>query len=334
MAELNSIKVKIMICLTAALIWGSAFGQNKLLKKADGLFFEKKYTEAYAIYDKVYDKNPKREILLKMAECNYNTESYTTAQNYYAEFFKDSITISPLTDYENYAKTCKITGKINLAANAFAKIYQADQNNMSAKYNSEVCQMFLDSSNSIKVFNLDSNYNCITVDASESVDSAAAPHIYIWDMGDGSLIEGITVNYCYKNEGTYKIALSIRDRSNGNLRYNDTSLSVKINHSILNFNSPKRAKPYFVTDFYVSDSTIANCKILEYFWQMGDGIIHCDRKIKHKYSQANIYYVRLTVIAKNAEGNLRLFSSSRAIEIGTSLVPFKESSIYHLDNEK
>ncbi len=273
---------KIISWFVVFLIAGNSFGQKKLMKQANSLYAEKKYREAYNIYSKLYDKTPNRETLLKMAECNYNFENHVTAQKYYSEFFKDTA-MHPMLQYENFAKSCKITGKIDLAAKTFEKLYKADGNNQTAKYNYEMCQLFLDSANSIRVFSLDSNYNCISLDASESVDSMAAPHNYVWDMGDGSFVEGVTVNYCYKNEGDYKISLNVRDKITGTLKYNDTALSVQVHHSILHFESKKKGKLYFFEDFTSTDSTIANCSILEYFWQTGDGTTVCNKKIKHKY---------------------------------------------------
>ncbi len=157
--------------------------QKQALIDADNLFKEKRYSEAIVSYRKIYEKKKERPTLLKIADCNFLNENYPQAQKYYAEYFKDSI-YENIPQFANYAKSSKLSGKLPLAIRLYQKMFEIakDEN---AKAEAELYSYYFEHITYNQLFDLDANNNCITLDASESIDSAAAPINYVWDFGDG-----------------------------------------------------------------------------------------------------------------------------------------------------
>ncbi len=292
----------------------SGFSQKKEIEKADALFYQKKYGEAYWQYKQIYQKKQDKNVLLKMADCNFSIENYVVAQEYYAKYFSDTIYMG-IEQFNNYALSAKKIGKVILAAKLYQKIYENKQDG-DAKTNYELYKLYADSISKTRSFNLDSNYNCIVLDASESIDPDAQPMIYIWNFGDGVISEGITIEHCFKKLGENLVGLSVRDKKTGVVHLNDTTLKVYIEGLPIKFTAPKEAKQYIDSEFDGSESNVKNSDLLEYIWDMGNGETSRGKKIKYRYANKGVYAVKLTVIAEDKTTKVRnLYSSYRYIEV-------------------
>lgn len=292
----------------------SGFSQKKIVQKADGFFTDKDFLQAINLYQKAYNNKQDRNIALKLADSYYLHENYLQAQKYYGVYFNDTV-YENIPQFSNYIKSCKITGKIALAEWGFLKIYEHNQDE-TAKNDYENYKMYIDTIQTLKSFNIDSNYNCIILDASESLDSEAAPMIYLWRFEDGAIEEGLTLEHCFNKGGENKIVLSIRDKMTGFLRQNDTTLSVYIEEPPVKFNSAKKGKQYFTVDFDATPTVIYGYDIIDYIWDMGNGDFRSGSKIKYKYDVIGTYNVKLTVIAHGKYNDKKeIFSSYRTFEV-------------------
>lgn len=292
----------------------AAHSQKDLILQADNLFKEKRYGEAIPVYTKLYDKNKDRATLLKIADCNYLNENYPQAQKFYAQYFRDSV-YENIPQFSNYANSSKITGKIPLAVKLYQKLYEITQND-SAKANYELYKYYLDNIQYTKVYDLDADYNCITLDATESADSAAAPLFYLWDFGNGETKEGMVIEHCFEKSGENKVVLNIRDVATGLVKVNDTTLSVFIDSPPVQFSAPKIGRRYFYLDFDASQVDISGYNIVDYLWDMDNGELLHGKKIKFRYNESTDYHVKLTVICQSKyTTNKELFSSTKKIEI-------------------
>lgn len=290
------------------------FSQKKMLEQADGFFYNKQYTEAFALYSKLYDKKPDNGLLLKMGDCCYNHDNFRDAKKYYSVFFSDTFYID-IPQFEWYAKSCKQSGEISLASKLYKKLYE-NKNDVWAKYYYEVYKLYSDSLPYSRTFNLDSNYNCLVLDATESVDPEAAPMWYIWEFADGMSQEGLVVEHCFDKPGPNKITLNIKDQKTGVVRYSDTALVVNIENPPVKFSTPKYAKQYFYHDYNGSGITINDYKILEYIWDMGNGDHVSGEKVKYKYDKIGFYTIQLTVVGEHlTTGARRLFSAYKTYEV-------------------
>lgn len=322
----NRIQTGLVFC---ALLFSClcSFSQKDLVQQGDNLVNDKKYKEAAIIYKKAHDKDKKnKQIVLKLADVNYLNENYPLAQTYYAEYFSDSV-YQNVPQFLNYAKTAKINGNIKLATRLYYKIFEGSQD-ATAKTNYELYKLYLDTVQKIRAYNLDSNYSCITLDASESVDPLAMPMNYLWMFEDSTTTEGITFEHCFKEGGLHKITLSIRDKQTGLIRANDTTLTVYTEDSPVKFTAPRTGRRYLPIDLDAAPTVFYNYEIIEYLWDMDDGNIASGKKIKYRYQNFGTYNVRLTVITKDkTNGKTELFSAIKKVEVNENYVPNGKSFI-------
>jgi hypothetical protein len=313
--NLSSNTLKSLFFIVGLFFYGSSlFSQKELLLQANTFFNEKKYSEAIPLYLKIYEKKSDRNILLKIADCNFLNENYPQAQKYYAEYFRDSV-YENIQQFVNYAKSSKATGKIALAVKLYQKLYEITQD-ASARSIYDIYKFYLDSVRTTRSYDLDSNYNCVVIDALESRDTLAAPMFYSWSFDDGKTEEGIKVEHCFAVSGEHKVMLNITDKTTGLVRARDTMLVLQLRNMPVQFISPKGAKKYFFTEFDAGDTSIPGYEILDYLWDMDNGDIASGKKIKYRYNDSRDYYVKLIVIAENKyTGRRELFSANRRFEV-------------------
>lgn len=324
---------RVVTFLGAMLLGIVCSAQSKLLKEADALFYTKKYREAYSAYEKIYDKKPDKALLVKMADCNYYIENYPLAQKYYSMYFTDTL-YHATPDYMNYANASRLSGKIREAMRLYGKIneYGGDAN---TRQYIETYKAYFDTSVKIRVYNLDSVYTCVDLDATESVDAEAAPMIYLWDFKDGAKAEGSKITHCFKSAGIYTISLSIKDKATGYMRVNDTTVTVIIDEPTVKFKSPKKARQFFYTTFEAEVPFIYNHEVQEYIWDFGNGEYAMGKKVQMQFNKLEFLNVKLTVMAKNKEdAKLARFASCRAMEVVDNYSDHSQTFKDNLNGEK
>lgn len=125
---------------------------------------------------------------------------------------------------------------------------------------------------------------------------------YDWDFGDGRQASGRRIDHTYSNPGDYKVRLRVTDRKG---LQDDTSYTIKIHQDpadttppVAEIAAPTNAQTGQDVTFDGSRSQSLN-PIVRYEWDFGDGATGRGQKITHRYSQPNLYRVRLTVYAQN-----------------------------------
>jgi hypothetical protein len=305
----------------------SGRAQKKSIAEADQLYKDKQYGLALGSYIKAYEKNKDRSLLLKMGDCSYLGENYISAQQYYQAYFKDSV-YEHIPQYANYAKSCKNNGDLKKSVRLYKKIAQINPEDTSARRNIETYGFYLDSVGLVFAFDLDLNYSCIDLDASESLDSTAAPMNYIWKFEDGTEKEGIKFEHCFPKSGEHKIVLNIRDKATGLVKQNDTTLTVSVLSPPVSFTAPENAKQYFYITFDASGTELYGYDILDYVWDMDNGEYAFGKKIKYKYNNLGDYNVKLTLVLRDKYSReKKLYASHKKIVIGNNYaVPSKTFS--------
>jgi len=302
-------------CFTLILLFCSqpGFSQKELIAQANKLFDEKKYSEAIPLYNKLYEKKRDRIFLLRLADANYLNENYPQAQKYYVEYFRDSV-YEHIPQFTYYANASNVTGKIALAVKLYRKIYEITQDE-TAKNKYELYTYYLDNLQAAKVYDLDAEYNCVTVDATGSVDSAAAPLFYLWNFDDGKTAEGLRVEHCFAKGGEHKIVLSTRDLMTGTTR-TDTTLTIFIDGLPLQFLMPQVGRKYFYIEFDASEAEVAGYNIVDYIWDMDNGEMVHGKKIKFRFNESRSYSIKLTVLAQSKyTTNKEIYSATKKLEI-------------------
>jgi hypothetical protein len=292
-------------------------GQKKVLQQADLLFSEGKYSQAIPLYTKVYEKKNDRTLLLKIADCHFKNENYVQAQKNYAIYFNDTV-YEAIPQFADYSTASRLLGKLDLARRLYRIIYDTLQDESARSY-FERYQHYFDYKDSVQVYDLDAEYNCVTLDASASFDSQAAPLFYLWDFGGGNIKEGMRIEHCFERSGEHQIVLNIKDAATGYVRMNDTTLTVFIDSPLVYFSAPETGKKYFDQEFKATAPELPEEEILEYIWDMDNGDMLVGKEVKYKFMQIRDYKVKLTLLTKNkSTGRYALYASSKSIDIADS----------------
>ena len=292
--------------------------QKKLIAEADTLFAHKKYKEAAVLYQKISETGKAPSAYsVKLADSYFYANNFFQAEKHYALNFSDTV-YQNVPQYHNYAFSAKKNMKLAQAVKLYKLIYQNNPSDTLAKSVIDLYSFYLDSLATTSCFNLDLDYNCILLDASESVDTLAAPLNYLWDFGSGDLKEGLRVEHCFTKDKNNKVALHIIDKATGVTTYNDTNLVINLEGPALNFTSPKKAKQYFYIDMEALPTSpiLEKYEVLDYIWDLGTGDFLSGKKIKYKFNNLGVLEVKLTLLLRNkTSGQLALECAYKQIEV-------------------
>lgn len=124
------------------------------------------------------------------------------------------------------------------------------------------------------------------------------PVKYLWDMGDSTLIEGWEVDHCYKDYGTYEVKLTMIDTLTNEKQVVDTYIMelVKPIQPFITYNKPIKLNEEI--EFDASLSYFPDCTILDYIWMFNDGFKQKGIKCKRTFTKKGTVIVKLGVIAK------------------------------------
>ncbi|MBL7933891.1 MAG: hypothetical protein JNL60_18450 [Bacteroidia bacterium] len=306
---------------------GVITAQKKDLAEGDKLYAQGAYGQALTHYMKAYESKKERPTLLKMADCSYLSSNYVSAQSYYKEYFKDTV-YEHIPQYTNYAKSCKYNGDLKKSVKLYRKFLEINPSDTAAKAFTDLYGFYLDSVNAFFAFDLDLDYNCIDLDASESIDSSAAPMFYLWRFDDGTEKEGIKFEHCFDRVGDHKVTLSIRDKATGILKQNDTTINISVFSPPVKFKSPSGAKQYFFVNFDASETEMYGYEVLDYVWDLDNGEYLFGKTAKYKYNTLGDYTVKLSILMKDKySGTRKIASSYKKLSINNNYaVPSKTFS--------
>lgn len=130
-------------------------------------------------------------------------------------------------------------------------------------------------------------------DAGEQ-NADSLPFIYRWDLGDGNLREGVTVEHCYAQPGIYNVRLEILDpisRQQLSLR-NDYVLDVQDLRQVFieSYDTVALGRPARLDAF---QSDFEGCHVQSVSWNFGDGATARGPEVLHQYERAGTYRVQL-----------------------------------------
>lgn len=165
----------------------------------------------------------------------------------------------------------------------------------------------------------------ISFDAGASSDPDGGSLKYTWDFGDGSTYAGDSkVSHKYEKGGTYKVTVTVDDKSGSDCSGSSDSIYVKVN-------TPPQANagPNLVcceedsTPFDASSSNDPDGDTLSYRWDFGDGTTSSEAKAEHAYSKSGNYKVTVTV-NDNSGTACSVDSASFVADVNSQPVPVIE----------
>ena len=160
----------------------------------------------------------------------------------------------------------------------------------------------------LRKVNIDDAKRGITFDASESIAKIGRQIVeYKWSFGDGSqdsVENGETLVHSYKEVGTYKIKLEVKDNTGA---VSSRNFRIIIEHLTANIElSPEEGTTTTLFKLHATGSKSSDSLIQEYFWEVRDSeglIVKTDDKENSTFkpSKPGKYTVKLSV--SDAEGN-------------------------------
>jgi len=138
---------------------------------------------------------------------------------------------------------------------------------------------------------------CVDFDASRSVDQAAGPLVYRWQMGDSTTLTGLTVSHCYKRRARYQVVLDVLVPATGEVRQAEKTFEVDLlAQPVINFSRPTATvRVGQAATFDALDSGLPTCQNVLYIWDFRDGLTQQGRRIEHTFRRAGRYQVRLSL---------------------------------------
>ena len=135
----------------------------------------------------------------------------------------------------------------------------------------------------------------ITLDARGSTDPDGTIADYTWIFGDGSVAHGAQVSHSYGADGMFMVVLTVLDDAGS---ADSTSVFVQVENRapIAAAEGPATTVTLDGVGFTGNSSADPDGRIVEYFWDFGDGSGAKGREVVHIYDASGTYTVRLTVM--------------------------------------
>lgn len=290
---------------------------KQFINEANAAYLKAEYKTAVLLYEQGISPKSKVEEIEKCAFSHYKIQNYKRA----FERYQTVLSMRKVNESSTYlyaAYSAHKSGNLESALNYYTS-YQSLQKNIvsdSLSYTMKAIKAYIDSFALIQN-NLvsDPNSNCVSIDATASIDTQNKELIFEWDFGDGNTKQGTTVEHCYAKSGTYTIQLSTLDKKSFLRRDKDTSLTVTIAPTILTIDGKTRVK-YFLMASYSAVLNVPNDWIpIEYFWDFEEDGKASGLNVMHKFKNIKTYKVSLTVAFKNSAGQVFLKSGYTNVDV-------------------
>jgi PKD repeat protein len=147
----------------------------------------------------------------------------------------------------------------------------------------------------------DGNGLKINLDAASSADPDGSITSYSWTFGDGSSGTGRSVSHTYASGGTYSVRLTVRDNDNAtgtstaSVTLADPQAPVNQKPAASFTAAPTGAADGMEYEFDASGSVDTDGSITSRQWNFGDGTTGNGTTVRHTFSAAGTFAVRLTV---------------------------------------
>ena len=149
-------------------------------------------------------------------------------------------------------------------------------------------------------YEVNTETNNVTFDATESTDEDGDELTYSWDFGDDNTGTGATATNHYEENGTYTVVLTVSDGT-------DTDTATKtVEVNVVTPNGPSAEFTYEPTTVvnntevsFMDNSTKGDANITTWEWDFGDGTTNTTQNPTHTYTSTGNFTVTLTVTDEN-----------------------------------
>ncbi len=137
----------------------------------------------------------------------------------------------------------------------------------------------------------------ITLSGANSQDSDGSITSFVWDMGDGTTLEGMEITHAYAAPGTYDVTLEIADNSGARNNTAGDRLQVFVNDPpVADAGPDHRVATDEVITFDGAGSSDNDNSLIRYTWDFGDGSSKENGMVtRHSYTDPGRYRAVLEV---------------------------------------
>lgn len=147
---------------------------------------------------------------------------------------------------------------------------------------------------------------CYLIEEVELPGADTLPFVYQWDMGDGTIEEGLSVKHCFPGIGEYDIVLNAIDTTTQQmfLRISETKLNIqKFDQPFIS--SSSLMNPDVEYEFSSSESTVSSFDPDLYYWDFGDGELQFGPHVKHTFKEIGTYRILLGASSRPNKDGIR-----------------------------
>lgn len=139
--------------------------------------------------------------------------------------------------------------------------------------------------------------NCVNLDITDSYDFEGKEFVFKWDMGDGTVLEGLNINHCYNNPGLYVAKLSLEDPITKAVIQEEAEIDVIIKGSFELIMNPLEDVRTDIEEnsSFTLDYPDSAYQVKYTYWDFGDGSFACEESPVHAYTRAGVYYRSMLV---------------------------------------
>lgn len=161
--------------------------------------------------------------------------------------------------------------------------------------------------------------NCIHLDVTESYDFEGKEFTFLWEMGDGTELEGMEVNHCYDKPGQYIATLSLLDPMTKVTIEEEAKVDISIKGAFelrMNTIEVSEASKPVNFDYHISFPQ-QSYKIENIYWHFGDGTFSSEKTPQHMYEVPGLYKTDLIIKLSSGQYS-EILCSSDTINIKTA----------------
>ena len=162
-----------------------------------------------------------------------------------------------------------------------------------------------------------SNNYCVTLSENKLSPLDSVNLIYEWEFEDHTRLYGNEVKFCFEGSGTHQVKLNLVEKSTGEFFFHKKTFRVRIDDN---------EQPFIQTEDYATvgqeitldatKSVCSNCKIVDYYWDLGDRTYVKGNKTYHSFKDEGEYEVKLGLVVKSdTDGSLAKKSVSKTIKV-------------------
>ncbi|HEX2900681.1 MAG TPA: PKD domain-containing protein, partial [Bacteroidia bacterium] len=143
---------------------------------------------------------------------------------------------------------------------------------------------------------------CFAFTEQSDLSSDTLPLVYVWDMGDGTKKQGLSVNHCYAMPGIYPVRLEVLDPYSRRLVavLRDYDLEVKDLRQVY-VESHDTISLGGMTTFDALKSDFPGCNVQAVQWNFGDGETATGPVVQHQYTRRGTFRVEMVVQGVDAQ---------------------------------